>query len=141
MQKVVGSNPIIRSSQSPAQAGFLLPRRESAPARVPREFLVRFLETPRDSFRPCSASWRNTGGVKLLAVPILAVVASVAVAGCGGTKHTASSASTATTTPATTAGTATTGAGALQAEARSAAAGDIPDNQMFVVFADPAAGY
>jgi hypothetical protein len=79
--------------------------------------------------------------VKLLPVPLLAVVAGVAVAGCGGTKHTASSASTPTTTPATTAGTATTGAGALQAEARSAATGDIPDNQVFVVFSDPAAGY
>jgi hypothetical protein len=39
--------------------------------------------------------------------------------------------------PATTAGA----PGALQAEAASAAAGDIPDNQVFLVFRNAAAGY
>jgi hypothetical protein len=34
-----------------------------------------------------------------------------------------------------------TGGGALSAESASAAAGDIPDNQVFLVFADQAAGY
>src|SRR5262249_33626412 len=33
------------------------------------------------------------------------------------------------------------GPGALQAEANSAAAGDIPDNQVFLVYADRGAGY
>ena len=61
------------------------------------------------------------------------------IAGCGSSKHTAA--------PTTTAGTTSTGAttqpgsGALQAEAQSAATGDIPDNQAFVVFTDAGAGY
>jgi hypothetical protein len=50
----------------------------------------------------------------------------------------------ATGAAATTAATRTmsgTGPGALQAEANSAAAGDIPDNQVFLVFRNPHAGY
>jgi len=51
------------------------------------------------------------------------------------------------TTQATTAApsapttTARNGPGALQAEANAAAAGDIPDNQVFLVFHDPRGGY
>src|SRR5256885_295206 len=45
------------------------------------------------------------------------------------------------TTQATTTAPASTGPAALQAEANSAAAGDIPDNQVFLVFANHAAGY
>jgi putative component of toxin-antitoxin plasmid stabilization module len=83
----------------------------------------------------------------LLAVLAL-VVSAVIVAGCGGSKRTtASGTTTAATTAAKAATTATTssssagGPGALQAEANSAAAGDIPDNQVFLAFSNRAAGY
>ena len=75
-------------------------------------------------------------------------VSAIIVAGCGGSKRTTDSGtSTAATTAAKAATTATTssssagGPGALQAEANSAAAGDIPDNQVFLVFRNRAAGY
>jgi hypothetical protein len=59
-------------------------------------------------------------------------------AGCGSSKHAAaSSAPPPSPPPATTAPS----AGALQAEAQSAATGDVPDNQVFVVFANPRGGY
>lgn len=86
--------------------------------------------------------------VKLAAAP--AVLAAVAAAGCGSGSHSAVSSTGATTTkpsgPPTTQATTTTapastGPGALQAEATSAAAGDIPDNQVFLVFSNHAAGY
>jgi len=83
----------------------------------------------------------------LLAVLAL-VVSAVIVAGCGGSKRTAASGTTtAATTAAKAATTAATssssagGPGALQAEANSAAAGDIPDNQVFLAFSNRAAGY
>jgi hypothetical protein len=57
-------------------------------------------------------------------------------AGCGSSKHSANTTATTTTAP----GTAQS-PGALQAEAQSAATGDIPDNQAFVVFDDASAGY
>jgi len=75
------------------------------------------------------------------AILVLAIVA--AGCGSGGSSPT----STATTTGAATTNTtstqpaSTSGAGALQAEANAAAAGDIPDNQIFLVFHDPHAGY
>jgi hypothetical protein len=74
--------------------------------------------------------------VLLVAVPLL-------LAACGSTKHAAIMTTTTTTTPSatttTTSTTATTPApGALQGEALSTAAGDIPDNQMFVVYSGPA---
>jgi hypothetical protein len=83
---------------------------------------------------------------------VLALVVSAAiVSGCGGSKHTAAPgattavtapASAPTTTHATTTATSTSPApGALQAEANSAAAGDIPDNQVFLVFRNHSAGY
>jgi hypothetical protein len=69
------------------------------------------------------------------------------LAGCGDSTHTgaappttqaATTQSTTTTrSPMTTAG----GPGALQAEANSAAAGDIPDNQVFLVFRNARTGY
>ena len=73
---------------------------------------------------------------RTFAVLICLVLAGLA-AGCGSSKHTAAS------TPGTTTATAgtTQSTGALQAEAQSAATGDIPDNQAFVVLTDPAAGY
>jgi hypothetical protein len=78
--------------------------------------------------------------MKTLVAPMLAV-ATALVAGCGSSKQTAPP-----TTPTTTGSTITapqtgSGPGALQAEAQSAATGDIPDNQVFVRFADASAGY
>jgi hypothetical protein len=69
---------------------------------------------------------------------LLCLVLAGVAAGCGASKHKA-----AASPPATTAASppAQGGAGALQAEARSAATGDIPDNQAFVVFTNAAAGY
>jgi hypothetical protein len=78
--------------------------------------------------------------------PLLALLVLVAVvaAGCGGSQS-ASTTTTTTTAATTTAATTTTGPAAspspLQAEAKAAATGDIPDNQVFLRFADPVAGY
>ena len=69
--------------------------------------------------------------MKATAVLTCLLLAALA-AGCGSSKHGA--ATTATTTTTTTAAGTTESLGALQAEAQSAAAGDIPDNQAFVVF-------
>jgi hypothetical protein len=55
----------------------------------------------------------------------------VAAVGCGSSSKSSSSSSS----------TAPTGAAALSAEARSAATGDIPDNQVFLVFSNPSAHY
>ena len=63
------------------------------------------------------------------------VLLAALLTGCGSSKHGAAS----SPAPATT--SSTQGAGALQAEAQSAATGDIPDNQAFVVLHDPTAGY
>ena len=68
--------------------------------------------------------------------PLLAL-ALVALAGCGGTQHAATSASApAAGTPSTTP-VATSPPSALQAEANSVAAGDIPDNQIFLHLSSP----
>src|SRR5207237_7941764 len=74
-------------------------------------------------------------GMPVKALPLLVALAA---AGCGGTKTAAPPTTThaATTKPATTAS-----ANALQAEANAAATGDIPDNQVFLVFRNSAAGY
>lgn len=80
---------------------------------------------------------------------LTSVVVSLAavVAGCGGSTHKAATlpatqAATAqsTTTPRPSTTTAS-GPGALQAEANAAAAGDIPDNQVFLVFRNARTGY
>jgi hypothetical protein len=75
-------------------------------------------------------------------------VCALLLVGCGGTKK-----ATMSTAPATTASTPTSttapppatttasGPSALQAEATAAAAGDIPDNQMFLRFMNAKAGY
>ena len=70
-------------------------------------------------------------------------LAGLLLAGCGGSAHKAAS-TTAPAQPAatTTAKTGTTpGVSPLQAEAASAAAGDIPDNQVFIAFHDAGGGY
>jgi hypothetical protein len=70
---------------------------------------------------------------------LAAVLPAVLVAaGCGGGKNaTSNPAGTSNTTPATSTA-ASTSPGALQAEAASAATGDIPDNQVYLVFRSPA---
>jgi PsbP len=71
-------------------------------------------------------------GVARTPRPVLALLAAGALAGagCGSSK------------PSTAGTTAAAGSsGALSADATSAATGDIPDNQVFLVFHDPAAGY
>jgi len=61
------------------------------------------------------------------AVWSLSVAAALAASGCGGSdKHSASGGGN---------------SGALSAEAQSAATGDIPDNQVFLVFHNRSAGY
>jgi hypothetical protein len=72
---------------------------------------------------------------KLLALGSCACV--VAAAGCGssGTSSSGSSHSGSSSTAAAA------GAGALSAEVRSAATGDIPDNQVFLVFSNSSARY
>jgi hypothetical protein len=80
--------------------------------------------------------------MKLLIASVLTVPAALLLAGCGSSKHAAPATTTTTSTSATaTASTTPASPGALQAEARSAATGDIPDNQAFVRFADPRGGY
>src|SRR4051794_3301602 len=61
------------------------------------------------------------------ATSAVAVVVALAVGGCGGAS--------------TKSGGGGADAGALSAEARSAATGDIPDNQVFLVFRNRAGGY
>src|SRR5262249_8708004 len=79
---------------------------------------------------------------------IAPLCAAAVLPGCGSSKKAATPPSTASTstattgpTPPTAAASTTSSAGALQAEANSAATGDIPDNQAFLPFRDPAAGY
>ena len=70
------------------------------------------------------------------AVALLAtLVVPAALAACGG------SATAPSTAPASTAPPTATGPSALQAEATAAAAGDIPDNQVFLLFRNNRAGY
>jgi hypothetical protein len=72
----------------------------------------------------------------------LLVVLSLLVAACGRSKTAAPTTSTAaaTTTPAATTSAAQS-PNALTGEAKAAATGDIPDNQVYVVFSNPRAGY
>ena len=78
-----------------------------------------------------------------LALLAAASLVAVLATGCGGSKKASvapSTTTTATTTPAAT----TTGSASpspLQAEAKAAATGDVPDNQVFLRFADVSAGY
>lgn len=87
-----------------------------------------------------------------VAVAAAVLLAPLTAAGCGSGGRKAAAPTTAgvttpPTTPSATTGTTTpsapasSGPGALQAEANSAAAGDIPDNQVFLVFTNRTAGY
>jgi hypothetical protein len=74
----------------------------------------------------------------------VAVPSALLLAGCGA-KHAspppATSAATTTAAPRATTAATQPGPSALQAEARAAATGDVPDNQVFLVFNDPGGGY
>jgi hypothetical protein len=76
---------------------------------------------------------------------LLALGTLVVLTGCGGSSHHAAAPSTKTTVstppppPART--TTSVSPSALQAEAASAATGDIPDNQVFLTFRNKAAGW
>jgi hypothetical protein len=73
------------------------------------------------------------------------IVCALVLAGCGSSKTTATQTTqpAATTAPATTQSTTTTSSApnGLQAEATAAATGDIPDNQVFLVYKNAQAGY
>jgi hypothetical protein len=77
-----------------------------------------------------------------------ALIAAALIAGCGSSSSSQTSPATSGGSPAAggsstqPAGTSSgQGAGALSADARSAATGDIPDNQVFLVFTDKAGGF
>ena len=84
---------------------------------------------------------------------LLLVIAPIAASGCGSSSQSSSASAGAASTPAasastgpgstgTTGGSSNTAApGALSGEAQSAATGDIPDNQVFLVFHNNRAGY
>src|SRR5256714_9390869 len=66
---------------------------------------------------------------------LAAVVSAVLVtAGCGGGKHASSSGTPTASQPTTRQSPTSTSPGALQAEAASVATGDIPDNQVYLVY-------
>jgi len=97
--------------------------------------------TVQEPFRRAQA---QLGPVKKLSVAVSALVLGGALlAGCGGSAKN-SSPPPPPTSPSTIAPPATPNGstpGALQGEAGSTATGDIPDNQVFLVFSDGAAGY
>jgi hypothetical protein len=83
-----------------------------------------------------------------------AMLAAVLIAGCGSSASSSTGAATSAgaatassgsasggSSTSATGGGAASGAGALSADAGSAATGDIPDNQVFLVFRNRAAGY
>jgi len=83
--------------------------------------------------------------VRIAQALLVALAPAVVAAGCGssGNKQQVAPATTTAAAPSTSATTTTAQAtpSALQAEAKSAAAGDIPDNQVFLVFANRGGGY
>jgi hypothetical protein len=87
--------------------------------------------------------------VRLLAgSSVLILTVALVAAGCGGSNNAAAPQTTATQPSTTTTKSATNtadgaiqGPGALTAEAQQTAAGDIPDNQVFLTFRDAKAAY
>ncbi|MDX6369393.1 MAG: hypothetical protein QOG93_895 [Gaiellaceae bacterium] len=73
--------------------------------------------------------------------PGLAFIFVVALAGCGGSGMSSPPATTTATPTKPTTSTAGSGVSPLQAEATAAAAGDIPDNQVFLTFHNTRTGY
>jgi hypothetical protein len=84
---------------------------------------------------------------RVAAPPAAAAALAILASGCGGSATSPTAATTtaqpASTThsPATTSATAQASPGALQAEANAAAAGDIPDNQVFLLFKNAGSRY
>jgi hypothetical protein len=81
---------------------------------------------------------------RLFTIPFVVLAFSAVAAGCGSsTKSPAAASAPVTSTPTSSSSTSTaaSGAGALTAEANAAAAGDIPDNQVFLTFDNAASGY
>jgi hypothetical protein len=84
---------------------------------------------------------------------LMLVIAPIAASGCGSTGHNSSGSAGAASTPATPASTGSTSTatsggggnvaapGALSGEAQATATGDIPDNQVFLVFHNNRDGY
>ena len=82
--------------------------------------------------------------LRLAGVLACAGLVLAAGAGCGSSSSSSSSSSSTSGGASAGGGTAagsTTGAGVLSAEARSAATGDIPDNQVFLVYSNASAHY
>jgi len=79
--------------------------------------------------------------VTRLVVGVAAVAALLALTGCGSGHMTQTPATKTSGGSATTPATSTGGPGALQAEANATAAGDIPDNQVFLLFKNRAGSY
>ncbi|HEY7966904.1 MAG TPA: PsbP-related protein [Solirubrobacteraceae bacterium] len=76
---------------------------------------------------------------------VLSAAAIAALAGCGSSKPSAqvppSSSAAAGSAPVSSSSSSSTPAGVLAPDATSAATGDIPDNQVFLVYTNTAAGY
>jgi len=79
--------------------------------------------------------------VTRLVVGSAAATVLLVLTGCGASHQAQPPATSTSGGGATTPSTSTGGPGALQAEANATAAGDIPDNQVFLVFRNGAAGY
>jgi hypothetical protein len=94
----------------------------------------------------------NYAGMRTLALSVAAVSLALFAAACGSSNKASAPAALTTTAAATQPATTTTAAPAatttgsaspspLQAEARAAATGDIPDNQVFLRYSNTGAGY
>ncbi len=81
------------------------------------------------------------------ALPLLPILLATAVAGCGSSTKAGPGAAPSAASGASSgasgvpSGAGGSGPGALSADARSAATGDIPDNQVFLTFSAPRAGF
>jgi len=76
-----------------------------------------------------------------MSVSALALVAGALAAGCGGGSSSNATSAPSSDTASTTGSSTGNGRAALTAEAQSAASGDIPDNQVFLTFANAPEGY
>jgi hypothetical protein len=85
---------------------------------------------------------RSQGYLEIVKRVLILLTFGLLVAGCGGSKTAApTTTAPAPTTPSATTTTAQSSPNALQGEAQAAATGDIPDNQVYVVFTNTRAGY
>jgi hypothetical protein len=78
-------------------------------------------------------------GKKAISLVCVLIAAALLVVGCGGGSSTTSTAGTGAASPPAESGQAA--GGGAPSEAESAATGDIPDNQVFLLYKDPSAGY